>query len=136
MERYQRGDSKREKTLGKKNDPRTGGAVRQDDLRGRNRKARRLHGRPRGVKQNGPLQDSTVKTQTTDAPEAWLRDLRMSVCGEEVPVRENGQLESRAADAARKYAAKEHRPEPAETDPCFRAPSTRKEAPDWHRADQ
>ena len=136
MERYRQGDSKREKTLGKKNDSRTGGAVGQDDLRSHNREARRLYGRPRGVERNSPLQDGTVKTQMTDAPEAWRRDLRMSGCEEKVPVRENGQLESRAANAAQKNAAKKDRPEPAKTYPCFRAPSARREAPDWHRADE
>ena len=71
-----------------------------------------------------------------DVPEACHQDLRTSRCGEEVPVRENGQLESRAADTAQKNAAKEDRLEPAETDPRFGALNARKEAPDGHRADE
>ena len=45
MERYQRCDSKREKTLSKKNDAQTGGVVGQDDLWSCNHEARRLYGR-------------------------------------------------------------------------------------------
>ncbi|KAM9625258.1 uncharacterized protein ACIBXB_018834 [Morphnus guianensis] len=44
---------------------------------------RRLYGSPRGVKTMSPLQDSTVKTEVTDAQEAWCQDQERQDAGKQ-----------------------------------------------------
>lgn len=90
------------------------------------------------VECKGSSQEVPVRTETMDAQESEHQDRRMGRRKEEVPVHENGWRENRAADVARKDAAKQNQPKISELQhvPTLQDCYTRGEVPDERNANK